>query len=228
MNGLGDDDRRHLDGIESLLKCSVMYNVQRFTGGFTATNGYVFTAPDGPVAVDAPSGMYEWLKAEGISPVALLLTHAHFDHVMDAGKIAAGWGIPVYAWGKSTAADRLELLLSQYLGQTAALEDYPVDKPLAGVPSMEAAGAEFAVLHVPGHSPDSLVFVHAGSGSIFCGDTVMDGGIGRPDLPGGDHDLLVEGIRGKLLTLPPEWRFLPGHGEVSTVGWEIRNNMYLS
>ena len=205
-----------------------MFKVLSHTGGFTATNGYAFLCPEGPVLIDAPTGMKDWVASHGLTPVALLLTHAHFDHVMDAAAIVREWSIPVFAWCSGGPADRLEALLNQWMGSSIKVEDYPVDHLLAGVENIQVAGASLACLHVPGHSPDSVVFTHAESGTVFSGDTVMDGGIGRADLPGGDHGQLVRGIRSKILTLPPEWTLYPGHGDPSTVGWEKRNNMYLA
>ena len=205
-----------------------MFTVHAHTGGFTATNGYVFLCPEGPVLIDAPTGMKNWVAGRGLKPAALLLTHAHFDHVMDAAAIVREWSIPVYAWGHGTPETRLEALLNQWMGTSIRVDDYPVDHLLAGEDKITVAGAELACLHVPGHAPDSVVFTHAASGTIFSGDTVMDGGMGRTDLPGGDHAQLERGIRSLIFTLPEEWTIYPGHGSPTTVGWEKRNNMYLA
>ena len=126
--------------------------------------------------------MKDWVASHGLTPVALLLTHAHFDHVMDAAAIVREWSIPVFAWCSGGPADRLEALLNQWMGSSIKVEEYPVDHLLAGVENIQVAGASLTCLHVPGHSPDSVVFTHAESGTVFSGDTVMDGGIGRADL----------------------------------------------
>lgn len=198
-----------------------------YTGGFTATNGYTFQAPDGLIAVDAPTGMNAWLERTGQKPAVLFLTHWHFDHVMDAALIAREHGCPVYAWRASTPADRLEHLVVAFIGPEAAVPAYPVHHPLKGMDSVRIAGQDFLLRHVPGHSPDSLVLIDESARRIFSGDTVMDGGIGRSDFPDGDFDLLITGIREKILTFPGDYRIFPGHGGPSTVAEELRSNPWL-
>lgn len=204
-----------------------IHSILTHTGGFTATNGYSFGAAKGVVAVDAPEGMTEFLQASGVRPTVLFLTHSHFDHVVEAGRMVAEFGCAVAAWGPSTAEDRLEKLLASYLGRWVSVDPYPVDLPLAGRAEVELAGDRFLLRHVPGHSADSLVLISEEARVIFSGDTVMDGGIGRTDFPRGDYDLLVSGIREKVLNLPGDYRIFPGHGGVSTVAGELRSNPYL-
>lgn len=204
-----------------------MINIQSYTGGFTATNGYIIPALEGLIAVDAPAGMADWLADSGQRLVALFLTHWHFDHVIDAARLAREHACPVYAWGPSTADDRLEYLVAPYLGRGAVVEEYPVHHPLAGLGNVTIAGAGFLLRHVPGHSPDSLVLILEPSRIIFSGDTVMDGGIGRTDFPGGSFELLAQGIRGKILIFPGDFRIFPGHGGGSTVAGELAGNPFL-
>jgi hydroxyacylglutathione hydrolase len=85
----------------------------------------------------------------------------------------------------------------------------------------------FDVLHVPGHSPGSVVFVHPPSRFALVGDTLFAGSIGRTDFPYGDHGLLITGIRDKLLPLGDDLTFLPGHGPTSTIGEERASNPYI-
>ncbi len=203
------------------------HSIPSHTGGFTATNGYCFAASAGAVAVDAPEGMTEFLQASGLVPTVLFLTHSHLDHVVEAARMVAAFGCEVAAWGPSTAEDRLEKMLAAYLGRSVGVDPYPVDLPLAGRADVELAGERFLLRHVPGHSADSLVLISERARVIFSGDTVMDGGIGRTDLPGGDFDLLVSGIREKVLTLPGDFRIFPGHGGVSTVAGESQSNAWL-
>ena len=94
---------------------------------------------------------------------------------------------------------------------------------------LEIAGLRFDLLHVPGHSPDGLVFsLQGAAGTAFTGDTIFAGSIGRPDLPGGDYSLLLKGIREKLLNLPGETRLLPGHGPETTPAQENAANPYFA
>jgi hydroxyacylglutathione hydrolase len=204
-----------------------MSSIQSYTGGFTATNGHLFHAPDGFIAVDAPAGMADWLARQDRRLAALFLTHWHFDHVIDAARLAREHECPVYAWGPSTPEDRLEYLVAPFTGGEPLVGEYPVHHALAGREDVSIAGTDFLLRHVPGHSPDSLVLTHEPSRVIFSGDTVMDGGIGRTDLPGGSFELLVQGIRGKILTFPGDYLIYPGHGGVSTVAEELAGNAFL-
>lgn len=198
------------------------------TGGFTFTNGYLLTGEGGNLAIDAPDGMADWLDRLGIKLAALLLTHWHFDHVVDAARLAREHGCEIYAWGPSTAVTRLEVHLKEWTGIDCGIEDYPVHHVLAGKQDLEVAGRRFRLEHVPGHSPDSLVFIEEAAQRIFSGDTLMQGGIGRSDFPDGDGELLVRGIREKILTLPAAWEVYSGHGGPTTVGGEKSGNPFLT
>ena len=92
---------------------------------------------------------------------------------------------------------------------------------------MRRAGKTLAMAHVPGHSPDSVTFHLADAGVLFSGDTLFAESIGRTDLPGGNTQQLLDGILGKLLSLPPETKVFPGHGPATTIGVEAKENPYL-
>ena len=198
------------------------------TGGFTFTNGYLLSGPEGSLAIDAPEGMADWLAGLGVKLDALLLTHWHLDHVVDAARLAREHGCPIYAWGPSTPETRLEAHLKQWAGIDFGVEDYPVDQVLAGRTRLTVAGRDFQLEHVPGHSPDSLVFIEEAAGQIFSGDTLMQDGIGRSDFPDGDGALLIRGIQDKILTLTASWQVYSGHGGPTTVGEEKATNPYLT
>ena len=197
------------------------------TGGFTFTNGYLITGPGGNLAIDAPDGMAEWLERLGVKIDALLLTHWHFDHVVDAARLVRGHGCPVYAWGPSTPETRLEAHLKQWAGIDFAVENYPVDHILAGQSDLAAAGHVFRMEHVPGHSPDSIIFIEESASRVFSGDTLMQDGIGRSDFPDSDGELLIQGIQDKILTLPGHYQVFSGHGRPTTVGAEKAENPFL-
>jgi hydroxyacylglutathione hydrolase len=198
------------------------------TGGFTFTNGYLLTGPGGNLAIDAPEGMADWLERSGIRLQALLLTHWHFDHVVDAARLAREHGCDIYAWGPSDPVTRLEVHLKIWSGVDFAVENYPVQHVLAGKSELSIAGRDFRIAHVPGHSPDSLVYIEEKEHRIFSGDTLMQDGIGRSDFPDGDGPLLVRGIKAKILTLPEDWAVYSGHGRPTTVGAEKAGNPYLT
>lgn len=197
------------------------------TGGFTFTNGYLLRGPGGAVAVDAPQGMADWLGSLQIRLKALILTHCHFDHVVDAANLAREHGCEIFAFGPSTPETRLELHLKKWAGISFSVEEYPVHVSLKGVQVVQIAGRSFTLAHVPGHSPDSLVFTEEGEGRVFTGDTLMKGGIGRSDFPDGDGPLLLKGIQEKILTLPPALQVFSGHGPATTIATEIQENPFL-
>ena len=196
-----------------------------FTGGFVQTNGYLFQTPDGSwVAVDAPAGMAGYLAQRGIVPTALLLTHQHYDHVEDAAAVAA-MGAKIHAWLPYSTGLTLEEMMRSY-GMPVKVPPFAVDVLLAGRESLEIGGLKMGLAHVPGHAVDSVTFHLPESGELFSGDTLFADSIGRADLPGGDPELLIAGIRGKLLTLPESTVVFPGHGPATTIGAERAGTPY--
>jgi hydroxyacylglutathione hydrolase len=212
-------------GCRYLIRMGLSYEM--FTGGFCETNAYLVTHDNRRILIDAPDDVGGWLANKGITIEALLLTHQHFDHVMDAARVKADFNCPIYAWAEPSPELWLNRQFSSMTGWSLEVPDYAVDHLLAGLPSLAVAGIEFSLLHVPGHSPDSVCFLDAGSGDCFCGDTIFREGIGRTDFPGGSHRQLLEGICKKLMTLPGEVKLLPGHGPETTVAHEANSNLFL-
>lgn len=197
--------------------------IQRFEGGFLLTNAYLLSTPNGGhVLIDAPSDTDRWLDQLGIKPLALLLTHQHFDHVMGAAEIAAK-GVPVYAWNGYSKALTCEEVVAQW-GMPMSVDPYAVDHRLEGRSELEVDGLKLELAHVPGHSPDSVTFHDRDRGILASGDTLFNGSTGRGDLPGGDLDLLCRGIRDKIYTLPGQTRVFPGHGPDTVIEVEMSEN----
>lgn len=168
------------------------------------------------------------LRKHGLTLTAVLATHAHFDHLLAARALQEATAAPLHLH----PAERL--LLAAMRGVTRAwLGDDPGEPPqvggelAAGRPIRFGAEA-LEVRATPGHSPGGVTFVHHASHRAFTGDALFAGGIGRPDLPGGDLDTLLAGIRDQILTLPDDYTVLPGHGPASTVGAERRSNPHLN
>ncbi len=204
-----------------------MPRIDVFTGGFTQTNAFVVHGPLGPVLIDAPEGVNQWLDHERIDPVALLLTHQHFDHVTDAAAVQAR-GCPLHAFAEYSPALTLEDAARDW-GLPIRVEPFQVEEVLAECPRVEVGGLAFRLAHVPGHSPDSIIFHLEEHDLVFCGDTVFAGSIGRTDLPGhGNHRLLLQGIARHLLSLPDKVRLFPGHGPSTKVGIERASNPFLT
>lgn len=206
----------------------------RFEGGAFAENGYLVVSGGGDraVAVDpgaAAPGMVDWLAREGVSLDAILLTHAHLDHVE---------GIPSIRDHAPEAPIHLhpsDRPLYDAAPEQASAFGMPV--PVLPPPDVELApGTEldfgddlrFSVRFAPGHAPGHVLFVHEPSGTAWVGDVVFQGSIGRTDLPGGSLEVLMESIRREILSLPDETRLLPGHGPETTVGRERLTNPFLT
>lgn len=185
--------------------------LELYTGGMVATNGYLLQDGGTTILIDAPEGVFDWLLEKDISPDHLLLTHQHFDHVDDAHR----FDCPIHAFSpysrELTLAD-----LTRSWGMPLEVKAYEISAVLEGQESLTLGNFQFDLLHVPGHSPDSLVFSLPQSNLAFVGDTLFHRGFGRTDLPGGDEAQLFQGIREKLLTLPAETRICPGHGPETT------------
>jgi len=201
--------------------------IQTLTGGIAATNGHLLRLPGGIVLVDAPEGVAEWLETLGVKVDALLLTHQHFDHVLDAAKVRAKHGCRVFSWAASSPDLTLERLFGGATGTSMAVKPFEVDELLEGKSSVEACGVAWKLFHVPGHSPDSVCFLWEAQNLLFGGDVLFRDSIGRTDFPGGSMRQLVEGIQTKLLTLPDDTLVYPGHGPHTSIGAERRENEYL-
>jgi len=167
------------------------------------------------------------IAAKGVKVERILLTHGHIDHAGGAAELAEELGVPVEGPHRDDAflLERLPEAGAAY-GISGARRVTP-SRWLAEGDTVTIGGATFEVLHCPGHSPGSIVFVARELGFAIIGDVLFKGSVGRSDIPGGDHATLISSIKAKLLPLPDELRFLPGHGPASTIGEERRTNPFL-
>lgn len=197
--------------------------ISTYTGGMVQTNGYLVESLNGNFLVDAPEGIADWLDGKGVRVDALYLTHQHYDHVEDVAELQQR-GVKVYAWANYSKDLTLETYGASW--GMPEVELYQVDELVP-----EGKGEYFhvpsQVSHVPGHSLDSITFYLHDAGVVFVGDALFAGSIGRCDLPGGDFDLLITGIKENLLVLPDETRVFSGHGPETSIGREKASNAYL-
>ena len=196
-----------------------------FTGGFAQTNGWLLETADGNLLVDAPEGVAAWLARQGTRVDHLLLTHQHYDHVLDCAALQKQ-GVPVHAYAPYSKDLTLENPAREW-GMPISVEPFEINTLVVPGEPLKLCGLEFTVAHVPGHATDSITFHLASEGIVFAGDALFQGSIGRTDLPGGDTDTLLDGIRRHLLTLAPTTRVLPGHGPETTIAAEAAGNPFL-
>lgn len=198
-----------------------------FTGGLFETN--CFYLPEARILVDAPEQSAQWLAERGYQVETLLLTHGHVDHVWDAARIQREHGCKL-VYHPETAPMVLDPEFYARLGFPWKVEPVQGGSGVELVEERESAswgGLEFQIFEVPGHCPGSLCFLWKSERTLFGGDVLFAGAVGRWDLPGGNRDLLLGGIRRKLLPLGDEVRVLPGHGPATTIGIERLENPYL-
>ena len=206
-------------------------NIETFTDLSFGTNCYLVWNEGSAEAVLIDAGLatrmiLDFLRDQGLKLEAILITHAHPDHIAGAADIAEATGADVYL--HQTEIQALEMMPQAMLAMLG-IEDLkkPADmKPLAGGNQLDIAGLQIKVLHTPGHSPGSTSFLI--DGALFDGDLVFRGSIGRTDFPGGDFEALMNSVREHVFVLDPETKIYPGHMGTTSVGLERRTNPFLA
>ena len=201
--------------------------IEGFCGGLFQTNGFLVQTGERNYLFDAPEGVADWISEKGIGLHGLLLTHQHHDHVIDAGAVQERFACPLWAHSEPSEDLTMAKRLEEMMGVPTELQPYHIDHLLAGSTSIELENLELTVLHIPGHSPDSICFQFSESPVVIGGDVLFQGSIGRTDFPHGDHELLITGIEKRLWPLADETTVLPGHGPATTIGHERSTNPFL-
>ena len=156
---------------------------------------------------------------------AVLLTHAHLDHIGGVAEAKRETGVPIYLHPADVPLYKAAPEQAKTFGMHMEAQPEP-DAELEGGQDIEVGASKLEVRHTPGHSPGHVSLV--GDGFALVGDCVFAGSIGRTDLPGGDYRTLIESIQGQLLTLPDDTVLYSGHGPATTVGRERATNPFLT
>ena len=211
-----------------------MIHIKAFTFSPISENTYVLYNNDGKAVIIDPGCYFpaeqetlkNFLTDNNLTPVYLLNTHCHLDHV----------------FGNKWVHETYGLELHMHPNEASMLELAPVSGERWGLPFQNYAGplhylndgdtlfldeTEIQVILAPGHSPGSICFYLPSQGDLIGGDVLFRGSIGRTDLPGGDTETLLTSIREKLWVLPDETVVYSGHGIKTTIGYEKRNNPFL-
>jgi len=169
----------------------------------------------------------DYVKDNKLKPVKITNTHCHFDHIMGVEFIRGQYKIPFYAHPD----DAFWVEQAVFQGKMFGFEMEPVQAPdyfFQENEPLKFGNTEFQIIHVPGHSPGHVVFYSEKEGVLIGGDVLFHGSIGRTDLPGGNHETLISGIREKLFKLPDETKVYCGHGPETTLGFEKASNPFLT
>jgi hydroxyacylglutathione hydrolase len=208
-----------------------MFKIHSFVTGPIQENAYLCHAEGFQEAVlidpgDEAGRLEQEIRALGLKLEWILATHGHFDHVGAVAGLAKAFGAR-FAMHEADEflLERLEDTAAFY-GQQATTRPV-ISQPLRAGEVVTVPGFTLKVLGTPGHTPGGLCYYHAESGSLFSGDTLFEGTVGRSDTEGGSHATLIASIHRELLSLPDTTRVYPGHGDPTSIGAERRQNPHL-
>ena len=156
----------------------------------------------------------DFIAQKGLTLTRLLNTHGHFDHIFGASF--------VYDTYESSVEQ-----MARFMHRPIPLQLPPEARYFKDGDTLQVGSLTARVIATPGHTPGGVCFYFEEEGVLFSGDSLFRGEIGRCDLPGGNEIQLIEGLRQRILTLPPEVQVMPGHGDATTIATERASNRYL-
>jgi len=212
-----------------------MVKIEKFVVNPLGENSLVLSDESGECIFIDPGFYYEeeheeirnYIRENQLTPVKIVNTHCHFDHILGVDFIRNEYGIPFYAH----SGDNFWVEKAKEQGRMFGFnieEVQPIDHFLQEGDIIQFGNTELEVIHVPGHSPGHLVFYNRKESILIAGDVLFYGSIGRTDLVGGDHQTLIDGIKNKLFSLPDETKVYCGHGPETTLGFEKKTNPFLT
>ncbi|MCX2485098.1 MBL fold metallo-hydrolase [Pedobacter sp. MR2016-24] len=212
-----------------------MITIQQFTFNPYQENTYVLSDESGACVIIDP-GMYDGqeqnafvnkIKEAGLKPVLLLNTHCHIDHVFGNKFVFDNWGLkPQFHKGELFVLQSVPGYAPQ-MGLNYEMSPEP-EVYLEETGTVTFGNSTLELIFAPGHSPAHLCFYAKEDGFLIGGDVLFRNSIGRTDLPGGNHQQLLNNIREKLFVLPADVVVYPGHGPSTTIGFEKQNNPFLN
>ena len=218
----------------------IMLSVRTFTFNPVEENTYVLFNEQGQCCIIDPGCYFPEERDElktaieksGLTPILLLNTHCHLDHVFGNKFIHDTWGLTLHIHEKEKPV--LDYAPAAGLMWQMPFENYEGELIFVKESEKIKIGSdELEIRFTPGHSPGSICFYNPpdpadeAGGFVIGGDVLFNGSIGRTDLPGGDYDTLIHSIQTQLFTLPDETKVYSGHGPITTVGFEKMNNPFV-
>jgi hydroxyacylglutathione hydrolase len=210
-----------------------MATILSFVNNPYQENTYLLYDDEGRCIIIDP-GMYtaaeqnavtNFITDNKLSPVLLLNTHCHIDHVLGNRFVFDNYGLlPQFNEGELPVLESIPSYAPQ-MGIRYELSPLP-EEYLPETGSIKFGETELELIFAPGHSPAHLCFYLKEDNILIGGDVLFKGSIGRSDLPGGNHNLLIKNIREKLFTLPDDCVVYPGHGAETTIGFEKQHNPF--
>jgi hydroxyacylglutathione hydrolase len=211
-----------------------MLTIETFTFNPYQENTYLLIDQEGNCVIIDP-GMHslqeqsyfkDFIASKNLKPTLLLNTHCHIDHVLGNHFIYENWGLkPNFHESEVPVLVSVENYAPQmgFRYETSPIpETFIQDKEI-----IEFAGHKIEAIFAPGHSPGHLCYYIADHKSLIGGDVLFQNSIGRTDLPGGDHQTLLDSIKNRIYTLPEDVEVYPGHGSTTTIGFEKKTNPFV-
>lgn len=169
-----------------------------------------------------------YLSDHSIKLTQIINTHLHLDHCFADTYLAEKYGIPVAASdADETYGKDLPVQIRHYGISDPEIKAVSITRKLKNGDEIKIGESVLTVISVPGHTPGGLALYCKEQNFVISGDSLFEASIGRTDLPGGDHQTLVDSIKRGLFTLPDNTTVIPGHGQTTTIGAEKKHNPYV-
>lgn len=210
-----------------------MIHIETFVFNPFAENTYVLHDETGETVIIDPgccdkqelAEITDYIETNALKPVQIINTHAHIDHVLGIAALKRKYNIP---FSLHQLDEPLLKAVKSYASNYgfSGFDEPEIDKYLAEGDTVQFGNSSLKVIFVPGHAPGHIAFVNEAQRFVIGGDVLFHMSIGRTDLPGGDHNQLLLSIRNKLFTLPDDYNVYPGHMQLTTIGFEKKNNPF--
>ena len=212
-----------------------MIKIEKFTVNPVRENTYILSDESGECILIDPGYSSDeeydevrgYISANKLKPVKIVNTHCHFDHIMGVEFIRHEYQIPFYAHRDDAFLVDGAASQAKMFGMTMDPVQ-PIDHFLNENEPVCFGQSQLNVIHIPGHAPGHVVLYSEAERFVIVGDVLFYGSIGRTDLPGGDYNTLISGIKTKLFKLPDDTKVYCGHGPETSLGVEKTTNPFLT